>query len=97
TGGVSGFETFGLGDLVKVDCVVRHVALLTPEVPLRVRLSCAAKVLDLKERFRSRGYGGRSELSFSIRSRERAAPVLLTPVPPAAPWPPSDRRCRTPR
>jgi hypothetical protein len=32
TGGVSGFETFGLGDLVKVDCAAcHHVALLTPE------------------------------------------------------------------
>jgi hypothetical protein len=44
------------GDLVKVDCAARHhIALLTSEALLRVGLSAAAKVLDLKGRLRCRG------------------------------------------
>ena len=42
-------EDLGAGDVVKVDCAAcHHVALLTPDALLRVGLSPAAKVLDLK-------------------------------------------------
>ena len=48
-------EDLGPGDFVKVDCVAcHHVALLTPEVLLKIGLSAAAKVLDLKGRLRCR-------------------------------------------
>jgi len=48
----------GSGDFVKINCAAcHHVALLTPEALLRQRLSPAAKVLDLKGRFRCRGCG----------------------------------------
>jgi hypothetical protein len=48
-------EDLGLGDFVKVDCAAcHHVALLTPAAMLRVGLSPAAKVLDLKPRLHSR-------------------------------------------
>ena len=51
-------EHLGLGDFVKVDCAAcHHVALLPAEALLRVGLSPAAKVLDLKGRFRCRGRG----------------------------------------
>ena len=44
-------EDLGLGDFVKVDCpACHHVALLTPEALLKVGLSRAAKVLDLKRK-----------------------------------------------
>jgi hypothetical protein len=44
-------EDLGPGDFVKVDCAAcRHVALLSPEFLLRLRLSPQTKVLDLKER-----------------------------------------------
>jgi hypothetical protein len=53
------------GDLVKVDCAARHhIALLTPEAVLRVGLSAAAKVLDLKGRLRCRGCRRNGERSF---------------------------------
>ena len=43
---------------MKLDCAAcHHVALLTPGALLRVGLSPAAKVLDLKERFRGCGRG----------------------------------------
>jgi hypothetical protein len=46
-------EDLGQGDFVKVDCAAcHHVALLTSEVLLRVGLSPAAKVLDLKGKLR---------------------------------------------
>jgi hypothetical protein len=49
-------EDLRLGDFVKVDCAAcHHVALLTPEALLRVGLSRAAKVLDLKGRLRAGG------------------------------------------
>jgi hypothetical protein len=49
-------EDLRLGDFVKIDCAAcNHVALLTPEALLRVGLSPAAKVLDLKGRLRYRG------------------------------------------
>jgi len=39
----------GHGDLVKVDCAAcHHVAQLTPEFLLRLRISPQAKLLDLK-------------------------------------------------
>jgi len=42
-------EDLGRGDFVKVDCAAcRHVALRTPNFLLRLGLSPAAKVLDLK-------------------------------------------------
>jgi hypothetical protein len=42
-----------VGYFVKVDCAAcHHVALLTPDALLRVGLSSAAKVLDLKGRLR---------------------------------------------
>jgi hypothetical protein len=48
-----GIEDLRLGDVVKIDCAAcNHVALLTPEALLRVGLSPAAKVLDLKGRLR---------------------------------------------
>jgi hypothetical protein len=51
-----GIEDLRLGDFVKIDCAAcNHVALLTPEALLRVGLSPAAKVLDLKGRLRYRG------------------------------------------
>jgi hypothetical protein len=51
-------EDLGLGDLLKVDCVPAiTLELLTPEALLRVGLSPAAKVLDLKARFRLSGHG----------------------------------------
>jgi hypothetical protein len=44
-------EDFGRGDVVKVNCAAcHHVALLTPDFPLRLGLSSSAKVLDLKGR-----------------------------------------------
>jgi len=50
-------EDLGLGDFVKIDCAAcHHVALLTPEALLRVGLSPAAEVLDLKGRLRCRGW-----------------------------------------
>jgi hypothetical protein len=71
-------EDLGPCDLVKVDCAAcHHVALLTPEALLRASLSPAAKVLDLKGRFRCRGCGrkgGRlSRSSGRTGRRDRAA------------------------
>jgi hypothetical protein len=49
-------EDLGLGGFIKLDCAAcHHVALLTPEALLRVGLSPATKVLDLKGRLRCRG------------------------------------------
>jgi hypothetical protein len=69
----------GQGDFVKVDCAAcHHVALLTTDALPRVGLSPAAKVLDLKGRFRCRGYGRKGERSFRSggagRARERLGP-----------------------
>ena len=51
-------ENLGPSDLVQIDCADRHhVALLTLEALLRVGLSPAAKVLDLKGRLRCRVCG----------------------------------------
>lgn len=55
-------EDLGQGDFVKVDCAAcHHVALLTPKAVLRVGLSPAVKVLDLKERLPAAGADGRAE------------------------------------
>jgi hypothetical protein len=51
----------------------QHVALLTPEALLRVGLSAAAKVLDLKGRLRCRGCGRKGRAVVSIQWREQAA------------------------
>lgn len=60
-------EDLGPGDFVKVDCAAcHHVALLTPEVLLRVGLSPAAKVLDLKVGYGVGGVGGRGERWFRL-------------------------------
>jgi hypothetical protein len=61
-------EDLGLGDLLKVDCpACHHVALLTPDALLRVGLSPAAKVLDLKARLRCRGCGAKGRAVVSIK------------------------------
>jgi len=61
-------EDLGLGDFVKVDCAAcHHVAVLTPEALLRVGLSPAAKVLDLKGRLRCRGCGRKGRAVVSIK------------------------------
>src|SRR5271155_2356100 len=79
-------EDLGIGDFVKIDCAAyHHVALLTPEALLRVGLSPAAKVLDLKGRLRCRGCGrkGRAvvsmgpELFVAIGSPHDAIPGLV--------------------
>jgi hypothetical protein len=64
----------GRSDLVKADCAAYHqVALLTPEALLRVGRSPAAKLLDLKDRLRCRGYGrkGRAVVSIKVEGAER--------------------------
>src|SRR6516225_6074079 len=67
-------EDLGQGDFVKVDCAAcHHVALLTPEALLRVGLSRAAKVLDLKGRFRCRGCGRKGRAVVSIKWRAQSA------------------------
>jgi hypothetical protein len=67
-------EDLRLGDFVKVDgAACHHVALLTPEALLRVGLSPAAKVLDLKGRLRCRGCGRKGRAVVSIRWRAREA------------------------
>jgi hypothetical protein len=54
---------------VKVDCAAcHHIALLTPEAVL-LRLSPAAKVLDLKGRLRRRGCGRRGRAVVSVKWR----------------------------
>ena len=63
-------EDLGQDDFVKVDCFAcRHVALLTPNALLRAGLNPAAKVLDLKGRFRCRGCGRKGRAVVSIRWR----------------------------
>ena len=67
-------EDLSQGDFVKVDCAAcHHVALLTPEALLRVGLSRAAKVLDLKGRFRCRGCGRKGRAVVSIKWRAQSA------------------------
>ena len=67
-------EDLGQGDFVKVDCAAcHHVALLTPEALLRVGLSRAAKVLDLKGRFRCRGCGSKERAVVSVKWRAQSA------------------------
>ena len=64
----------GRGDLVKADCAACHqVALLTPEALLRVGLSPAAKLLDLKGRLRCRGCGRKERAVVSIKWRRQSA------------------------
>jgi hypothetical protein len=46
-----------------------HVSLLTPAALLELGLSLAAKVLDLKGRFRCRGYGKKGGRSFRSSGR----------------------------
>jgi hypothetical protein len=59
---------------VKVDCAAwHHVALPTPEALLRVGLSPAAKVLDLKERLRCRGCGRKGRAIVSVKWRGQGA------------------------
>ena len=59
---------------MKVDCAAcRHVALLTSEALLRVGLSPAAKVLDLKGRLRCRGCGRKGRAVVSIKWRGHGA------------------------
>jgi hypothetical protein len=66
---ISGQATF-----VKVDgAACHHVALLTPEALLRVGLSPAAKVLDLKGRLRCRGCGRKGRAVVSIKWRGQSA------------------------
>ena len=61
-------ENLGRGDFVKVDCAAcHHVALLTPEALVRAGLSPAAKVLDIKGRFRCRGCGRKGRAVVSIK------------------------------
>jgi hypothetical protein len=63
-------EDLGQGDFVKVDCAAcHHVALLTPQALLRAGLSAAAKVLDLKGRFRCRGCGKKGRAVVSVKWR----------------------------
>jgi hypothetical protein len=62
------------GDFVKVDCAAcHHVALLTPNALVRVGLTPAAKVLDLKGRFRCRGCGAKGRAVVSIKWRSDGA------------------------
>jgi hypothetical protein len=71
---VARIEDLGQGDFVKVDCeACHHIALLTPEALLRVGLSRAAKVLDLKGRFRCRGCGRKGRAVVSIKWRAQSA------------------------
>jgi hypothetical protein len=77
-------EDLGLSDFVKIDrAACHHVALLAPEALLRVELSPAAKVLDLKGRLRCRGCGrkGRAVVLVNWRSQDawlgRAMRALL--------------------
>jgi len=52
----------------KVDCAdCHHLALLTPDLLLRLGLSPARKVLDLKSRVRCRGCGARGRAVVSIK------------------------------
>jgi hypothetical protein len=63
-------EDLGSGDFVKVDCAAcHHVALLTAEALLRPGLNPAAKVLDLKGRFRCRGCGRKGRAVVSVKWR----------------------------
>jgi ribosomal protein S27E len=63
-------EDLGPGEFVKVDCATcHHLALLTPDALLRVWLSPAAKVLDLKERLRCRACGRKGRAVVSIKWR----------------------------
>jgi len=67
---------------VKVDCAgCHHVALLTPEALLRVGLSWAAKVLDLKGRSSAADAGGKGGPSFRSngghKAREGGSPQFV--------------------
>ena len=65
---VTRIEHLGQGDFVKIDCAACHpVALLTPAALLKLGLSLAAKVLDLKMRVRCRGCGARGPGVVSIK------------------------------
>jgi len=66
-------EDLGQGDFVKVDCAAcHHVAVLAPEVLLRLGLSPQTKVLDLKERVRCRGCGKKGRAVVSIEWRRQS-------------------------
>ena len=61
-------EDLGRGDILRVDCAAgHHVALLTPDFPLRLGLSAQAKMLDLKSRVRCRGCGARVQAVVSVK------------------------------
>jgi hypothetical protein len=66
-------EDLGPGGFIKVDCAAcHHVALLTPDALLRVGLSPAAKVLDLKGRLRCRGCGRKGRAVVTIKWRAQS-------------------------
>ena len=61
-------EDLGQGDFVKIDCAAcHHVALLTADALLKLGLSTAVKVLDLKTRVRCRGCGAKGRALVSVR------------------------------
>jgi hypothetical protein len=67
-------EDLGVGDFVKIDCAAcHHVALLAPEALLRLGLSSAVKVLDLKDRLRCRGCGRKGRAVVSVKWRGQGA------------------------
>jgi hypothetical protein len=67
-------EDLGVGDFVKIDCAAcHHVGLLTPEALLRLGLSSAVKVLDVKGRLRCRGCGRKGRAVVSIKWRGQGA------------------------
>jgi hypothetical protein len=87
-------EDLGVGDLVKVDCAAcHHVALLTPEALISVRLSPAAKVLDLKGRLRCCGCGRKGRAVVSVKWRGASRTAHLTRVQADA-WPAGKERRR---
>jgi hypothetical protein len=63
-------EDLGQDDLVRVDCAAcHHVALIAPDLLVRLGLSPQTKVLDLKERVRCRGCGVKGRAVVSIKWR----------------------------
>jgi hypothetical protein len=64
----------GRKKIAEVYCAARHqVALLTPEALLRVGLSPAAKVLDLRGRLRCRGCRRKGRAVVSVKWRGQGA------------------------
>ena len=67
-------EDLGPGEFVNINCAgCHHVALLTPEALLRLGLSPATKILDLKDRLRCRGCGRKRRAVVSIKWRVQSA------------------------